>query len=77
MTQDDDAAARDARAARLRSKIDRMTGHEQDEPHAADDAAHDAEEGGTRDEPTQPREGESPREFIHRKMREGGEGEEP
>ncbi|MDT7604640.1 MAG: hypothetical protein QOF61_2637 [Acidobacteriota bacterium] len=72
---EDDEAAREARAARLRSKIDRMTGH--DEPKASGDAAEDAgEEGGTEDT-SQPRAGESPREFIHRKMREEGEGDKP
>jgi hypothetical protein len=88
MSQDDDA--REARAARLRARIDRITGHQ---PDASDDAtADDASEsssGGTPDEPTrkgesagtraatgeQPVADESPRDFIQRKMRERGEGE--
>jgi hypothetical protein len=85
MSQDDDA--REARAARLRARIDRITGHQ---PDISDDAtADDAGEssGGTPDEPVRKGEStraaagdqshadESPRDFIQRKMREGGEGE--
>jgi hypothetical protein len=106
MSEDDDKA-REARAASLRSKIDRMTGHAHDaaQPDISGDATADDDGGaggGAPDE--QPlhgegarsrtaadekssagdksREGhqspsgagESPRDFIQRKMREGDEG---
>jgi hypothetical protein len=85
MSQDDDA--REARAARLRARIDRITGHQ---PDTSDDATTDdagESSGGAPDEPTRKGEStraaageqsvadESPRDFIQRKMREGGEGE--
>jgi hypothetical protein len=77
MSQDDEAA-REARAARLRAQIDRMTERRDDQPDASDDATADAgKEGGARDEQSRSKAGESPREFIHRKMRESGEGEKP
>ncbi|MDT7543241.1 MAG: hypothetical protein QOE33_3145 [Acidobacteriota bacterium] len=89
MSQIDDEA-REARAARLRAKIDRITGHQPDV--SGDATADDAgESGGGPDEPSRKGESgrtraatgeqsgavadESPRDFIQRKMREGGEGE--
>jgi hypothetical protein len=89
MSQDDDA--REVRAARLRARIDRITGHQPDtsDDATADDAG-ESSSGGAPDEPTgrgasagtraatgeQSVADESPRDFIQRKMREGGEGEQ-
>jgi hypothetical protein len=64
----DDAAAQEERARRLRESIDQLK-----KPH---DEAPAEETPAAGAEPTAPR-AESPREFIHRKMRELDRKDEP
>jgi hypothetical protein len=86
MAQDDDAAWREERAARLRSRIERINRRApDDQPDASGVAttnttsvaggARDGQSGTDLDEQTWQGEGENPRDFVQRKMREQQERE--
>ena len=63
---EDDAAARKARAKRLRKQIRDLSGSDGEEPSAPEDEKDAAEDAAPK---------ENPRDFIHRRMRQLEEDE--